>query len=79
MLEYAKDEIIAYMTDDNEDAVTIFLHLSLSEDQILYDYRKHLPTELIRDTVELEKPYNDCLWDLIEIAFELKTTKTPNL
>jgi hypothetical protein len=59
MLEHAKDEIIAYMTDDNEDTVTIFLHLLLSEDQILYDYRKSLPQELIGNPEELEQPYND--------------------
>jgi hypothetical protein len=79
MLEHAKDEIIAYMTDESEDAVTIFLHLFLSEDQILYDYRKSLPQELIGNPEELEKPYNDWLWDLLEIAFELKTAKIPNL
>lgn len=79
MLELTKDEIIAYMTDRDEDDMSIYLKLHLpfeSDAEHLYDYRNHL--WLIDNREKLTEEYNKSMYQLIQIAFGFKKAQIPN-
>ncbi len=79
MLELAKDEIIAYMTDRDEDDMSIYFKLHLpfeSDTEYLYDYRNIF--WLIDNREKLTEEYNKSMYKLIQIAFGCKKAQIPN-
>ena len=79
MLEYAKDEVIAYLTSKYEDGDTILWTLRLPEEiskTHLYDYRKNIIK--IENIWTLTQDYNARLSELVEIAIWCKAANIPN-